>query len=132
RLGARDHGERRIAPRRRSRLDLPRMLVDRHQVAPYARVEAAPLRKVVVLDADAGRSRSLELADGPHDVDRVAVAVVAIGHDRDADGIDDVANRLERLGEGQDVRVRDRLDRRYPEAARPDGVESGLLGQLGG
>jgi len=131
RLGAGDHGEGGVAPSRSGSFDLPRVLVDCHEIAANPCVKAAPLREVVVLDADAGRARALELADRPHDVDRVAVAVVAVGDDGDADGVDDAADRLERLGEGQDVRVRHGLNGRDPEAARPDGVEAGSLGELG-
>ena len=107
------------------------MLVRRDQIALHARVEAAAFREVIVLDTHAGRARALELADGPHDVDRVPVAVVAVGHHGDADGVDDTADGLERLGEGQDVRVRHGLHGRDAEAARPDGVEAGPLGELG-
>ena len=131
RLGAGDHREAGVASRCRGRFDLPRVFVNGHEIAPDAGVEAAPLREVVVLDANAGGARALELADRANDVDGVAVAVVAIGHDRDADRVDDAANRLERLGEGQDVGIGNALDGRDAEAARPDGVEAALLGELG-
>src|SRR5439155_23320053 len=104
----------------------------RHQIPTHARVEAASLRKLVVLDADAGRASALELGGGAHDVDGVAVAVVTVGDDRDADRVDDAAHGFEVRRQLQDVRIWDRLDGGDAEAACPDGVEAGLLGQLRG
>ena len=112
-------------------LDLARMLLGRHEVAAHAGVEAAPLGELVVLDADASRAGALELARRAHHVDGVAVAVVAVGDDRDRHRVADAPDRIERLGEGQDVGVGDGLDGRDAEPARPDGVEAGFLGELG-
>src|SRR5207302_3269773 len=131
-LGTRDHREAGVASDCSRRLDLPRVLVGGYEIAPDAGVEAAPLREVVVLDADARGARALELPDRAHDVDGVAVAVVAIGHDGDFYRVDDAANRLERLGKGQDVGIGNALDGGDAEPARPDGVEAALLGELGG
>ena len=48
--------------RRARRLDLAGVLLGRHEVAPHAGVEAAALRELVVLDADARGAGALELA----------------------------------------------------------------------
>src|SRR5207249_3014175 len=121
-LGASDHQKPRIAPRGRRRLDLPRVLLHRDQGPAHSRVEAAALRELVVLDTDAGGARALELAGGPHDIDGVAIAVVAVGDDRQTDRVDDAADGLEGLRERQDVRVRDGADGGDAEAARRYGV----------
>src|SRR5947208_1114281 len=104
----------------------------RQPAAAHPRVEAAPLGELVVLDADAGRAGALELGSGAHHVDRVAVAVVAVSDDRDDDRVDDAAHGLEGLRQRQDVRIGDGLDGGDAEAACPDGVEAGLLGELRG
>src|SRR5438132_14332723 len=78
RLWAGGHQDPRVAAGGGRRLDLPGVLFRRHQIPPHPRVEAASLRELVVLDADAGRAGALELGGGAHDVDGVAVAVVTV------------------------------------------------------
>src|SRR5439155_17548078 len=70
-------------------LDLPGMLLDGDQLASYRPVKAAPLRKLVVLDAEARRPRPLEFAHGADHVDGVTVAVVAVSDNWDRHGIHD-------------------------------------------
>src|SRR5262249_54399564 len=64
--------------------------------------------------------------------DVLAEAVVAVGDPRDANRVHDAADRLQRLGQGEDVGVRHGLDSGNPESARPDGPEAGLLHEAGG
>jgi hypothetical protein len=130
-LGARDHDEVAVPLRRLGGADLGRVLLDVGQLALHARVEAAPLGEDVVLDADRRDAGGLVLLDAPDDVDGVAVAVVAVGHDRQA------ARRAHHLRDGEvlrhreDVRVGDRVARGDLEAGRPEPVESGLFADPG-
>ena len=111
-------------------LDLARVLLDWGQLALDARVERAALGEDVVLDADGGDALGLV---GPHhvdDVDGVAVAVVAVGDDRDVDRLDHPRGRAQLVGHREDVGVRHAVRGGDLEAGRPDGVEPGRLDQL--
>jgi len=64
------------------------------------------------------------------DVDRIAVAVVGVGDERDVDGLGQPARLVGHLGEGQqpDVGLSEQR-RRRPEAGHVHGVEARLRNQ---
>ena len=111
------------------RLDLALEFRDPDQLLPGAGEEARVLREGLVLDHDGRRPGPRIGADDMPDIDRVAVAGVEIGDQRDADLLDDRAGHVEVLGERQEARVGHAIGRRQFEAARPDAVEPGLFGE---
>jgi hypothetical protein len=131
RLGAGDDVEVLVLARVEAGLDLAGVLLDRGQLALDAGVEGAALGEDVVLDADRGDALALVAAHHVDDVDRVAVPVVAVGDDRDLDGVDHPGGGPQLVGHREDVRVGHAVGRGDLEAAGPDGVEAGLLDQLG-
>src|SRR5207247_7678200 len=109
----------------------PAMFVDGDQLAADARIEAAPLWKHVVLDTDRGDPGPFVVRDGAHDIQRVPVAGVAVGDNRNADGFDHVPFDVELLGQGDEAGVGNALERGgNAEPARPNGVEACFLDQL--
>ena len=131
RLGPGDDDEIRTRPRRPGRLNLARVLVDRNEFALNAGVEAAPFGEDVVFDTDTRGAGAGVFGDRPHDVDRVAEAVVAVGDDRDVHRVAHAPHRVQRLTHGENVGVGQRVDRGDAETAGPDGVEAGFLGEFG-
>jgi hypothetical protein len=90
----------------------------------------APLRGELVLEVQSGHAGGLVRADGARDVDRIAVAVVGVGDERDADRVGQAARLVDHLGEGQqpDVGLSQKRGRRA-EARHVHGVEARLLDQ---
>ena len=118
----------------RARLDGGPQLAD-HLVGADQQLAAhvpALLGHDLVLELDPGDAGLLVELHGADDVDRVAVAGVGVGDDRDVDGGDDPAGVVDHLRARQQTHVgaADQRGRR-PEAGHVDRVEAGLLDQPG-
>ena len=91
----------------------------------------AALREKLILKIDARRARRFKFLYGVVEIDRVAEARVAVGHDGDADGVADVARKLDHLRLGQDADVRlSQIAAREAVAGHLNGLHAALLGDL--
>ena len=111
-------------------LDLLDHLLRRDHLA--AEHVPAPLGEDLVLELDGADAGPLVLADRAADVQRVAVAGVAVRQHRDVDGLGDVAGVLDHLVHRQEADVGLAEDAgRGAVAGHVDGVEPGHLDHLG-
>jgi hypothetical protein len=78
------------------RLELARHLVDRN-VRQVGAVAAAPGKRLV-LEVEGQDPGALEGVGGALGVQRIGIAVVGVGDDRDTDGIEDLLQPLGDLG----------------------------------
>ena len=97
-----------------------------------ALVMAAFLGRDLVFDVKGGDPRFLVLADRADDVDRVAVAGIGVGDDRDFDRFDRHADKADVLGEGQEPEIGIAVRPRIAAAGQIDRLEPGLLDETRG
>ena len=132
RLGPGDNHEVRDSLRHLGGADLPAVLFNGNQLAAEAGVKTASLGIDVILDADGRDAGPFVVVDGPHHVQGIAIASVAVGDNRNADRLDHVPLNLQLLGRGDEAGVRHAFEGgRNTEPAGPNRIESGLLDQLG-
>ena len=109
--------------------DLALEFLDPDEILPAAGEQARILWKCLVLDDHRGDPGAGIGADEVHDIDRVAIAGVEIGDNRDRHALDDCPGHVEMLGERQEARIGHPIASRQLEAARPDPVKAGELGE---
>ena len=125
RVGPGDDGERRLA-RLERRGELAEVALHREHLLALG--VTAALRRDLVLHLDPRDPGGLHLVDRAADVLLVPVAVVDVDHDRDVDGVDDVARELRGLRERREPDVRVAQEARGdPVAAQEDGLEARVL-----
>jgi hypothetical protein len=91
---------------------------------------AAPLGRHLVLDVQGRHAGRLVRLHGAAHAERVAVAGVGVGDERDADGRSEVAGVIGHLGEAGVAEIRQAQARgRRAEARHVDGREPGALDQ---
>ena len=100
--GAAGDGEQRILAAGQRRLHLADALGDRGEAGLGRAVRR---RQVGVLDAHAGNARRLELLDRAFHIERIAVAVVGVDHQRQAAGAVDAVGLGGELAQGQHDQV---------------------------
>ena len=88
-------------------------------------VMAAFLGRDLVLDVEPSDPRLLVFAHGADDVDRVAVAGIGVGDDRDADRLHGEADEVHVLDHGQQAEIGIAAGARKPAAGQVDRLEPG-------
>ena len=103
------------------------ILADDH----LARDVTAALGEDLILDVDPGHAAAHVLLHRPDRRERVAVAVVGVGDDRDLDGAGDHGADAGHLGLGQEAHVGPAVGQGHRVAAQVDGLHAHPLGDLG-
>ena len=114
------------------RLDLALEFGHPDQFLPGAGEEAGVLREGLVFEDHGGRPGPRIGGGDMPDIDCIAVAGVEIGDERDRDLLDDRPGHVEMRREREKAGIGHAIGGRQFEAARPDAVEPGLLGEARG
>ena len=105
--GAADDHQGGILSRRHGRPQFPEHLVRRHQI--FA-VPTERRGQHGVLDGQGGDSRCLQLFDRAHDVQRIAIPVIGVHHERQIAPAGDAADLIGELRQGEDGEIRSSQD----------------------